>query len=79
MKRFYVIVFLLIAAAACIGLAIAEDSGYELIAYKSFRYESTLWATLALLLVLWLVIWGYQAAGRAGDSVYWSGQSLVAA
>ena len=58
MKRFYVIVFLLIAAAACIGLAIAEDSGYVLIAYKSFRYESSLWATLALLLVLWLVIWG---------------------
>lgn len=58
MRRFYVIVFLLIAAAACIGLAIAEDSGYVLIAYKSFRYESSLWATLALVLVLWLLVWG---------------------
>ena len=58
MRRFYVIVFLLIAAAACIGLAIAEDSGYVLIAYKSFRYESSLWATLALVMVLWLLVWG---------------------
>ena len=52
MKRFYVIVFLLIAAAACIGLAIAEDAGYVLVAYKNFRYESSVWATLALLAVL---------------------------
>ena len=52
MKRFYVIVFLLIAAAACIGLAIAEDAGYVLIAYKNFRYESSVWATLALLALL---------------------------
>ena len=58
MKRLYVIVFLLIAAAACIGLAIAEDTGYVLIAYKSFRYESSVWATLALIVVLWLLIWG---------------------
>ena len=58
MKRLYVIVFLLIAAAACIGLAIAEDAGYVLLAYKSFRYESSVWATLALIVVLWLLIWG---------------------
>ena len=58
MKRFYVIVFLLIAAAACIGLAIAEDAGYVLVAYKNFRYESSVWATLALLAVLWLLLWG---------------------
>lgn len=58
MKRLYVIVFLLIAAAACVGLAIAEDAGYVLIAYKNFRYESSLWATLALLVILGLLIWG---------------------
>ena len=58
MRRFYVIVFLLIAAAACIGLAIAEDAGYVLIAYKNFRYESSVWATLALLAVVWLLVWG---------------------
>ena len=32
MKRLYVIVFLVIAAAAALGLAIAEHSGYVLIA-----------------------------------------------
>ena len=58
MKRFYVIVFLLIAAAACVGLAIAEDAGYVLIAYKKFRYESSLWATLALMVILGLLLWG---------------------
>jgi HemY protein len=61
MKRLYVIVFLAIAAAAALGLAIAEHSGYVLIAYKSFRYESSLWATLALIAVLWLVFWGIKA------------------
>jgi HemY protein len=58
MKRIYVILFLVIAAAALLGLAIAEHAGYVLIAYKSLRYESSLWATLALLAVLWLVVWG---------------------
>lgn len=58
MKRFYVIVFLLLAASACVGLAIAEDAGYVLLAYKNFRYESSVWATLALLLVLGLLVWG---------------------
>ena len=61
MKRLYVIVFLVIVAAAALGLAIAEHSGYVLIAYKSFRFESSLWATLALVAVLWLVFWGIKA------------------
>ena len=60
MKRLYVVVFLVIAAAAALGLAIAEHAGYVLIAYKSFRYESSLWATLALVAVLWLVFWGFK-------------------
>ncbi|SDY65287.1 heme biosynthesis protein HemY [Pseudomonas sp. NFIX28] len=58
MKRLYVILFLVIAASGLLGLAIAEHSGYVLIAYDSFRYESSLWATLALIAVIWLVIWG---------------------
>jgi len=58
MKRLYVIVFLLVAAAACVGLAISEDAGYVLVAYKNFRYESSLWASLAVLVIVWLVIWG---------------------
>lgn len=58
MKRLYVIVFLVIAATAALGLAIAEHSGYVLVAYKSFRYEASLWATLAVIAVLWLLFWG---------------------
>ncbi|CAH0142413.1 Beta-barrel assembly-enhancing protease [Pseudomonas koreensis] len=58
MKRLYVIVFLVIAATAALGLAIAEHSGYVLVAYKGFRYESSLWATLAVIAVLWLLFWG---------------------
>ncbi|MBC3269215.1 MULTISPECIES: heme biosynthesis protein HemY [Pseudomonas] len=61
MKRLYVIVFLVIAATAALGLAIAEHSGYVLVAYKSFRYESSLWATLAVVAVLWLLFWGIKA------------------
>ncbi|EGH33220.1 HemY, partial [Pseudomonas syringae pv. japonica str. M301072] len=56
MKRFYVLLFIAIAAAALIGVAVAEHSGYVLIAYQNFRYESSLWATLALLVVALLVI-----------------------
>ncbi|MGE7959794.1 heme biosynthesis protein HemY [Pseudomonas sp. NPDC089530] len=61
MKRLYVILFLVIAASGLLGLAIAEHSGYVLVAYNSFRYESSLWATLALVAVIWLVIWGIRA------------------
>jgi HemY protein len=56
MKRAYVLLFIVIAAAALIGVAIAEHSGYVLIAYQNFRYESSLWATLGLLFVVWLVL-----------------------
>ncbi|MFJ4144465.1 heme biosynthesis protein HemY [Pseudomonas sp. NPDC089734] len=56
MKRLYVLLFVAIAIAALIGIAIAEHSGYVLIAYQSFRYESSLWATLALIVVFVLLI-----------------------
>ncbi|QAX87583.1 heme biosynthesis protein HemY [Pseudomonas sp. DTU12.3] len=58
MKRLYVIVFLVIAATAALGFAVAQHSGYVLIAYKTFRYEASLWATLAVIAVLWLLFWG---------------------
>lgn len=56
MKRAYLILFAVIVVAALIGVAISEHSGYVLIAYQNFRYESSLWATLALLVVIWLVV-----------------------
>ncbi|MCL6704912.1 heme biosynthesis protein HemY [Pseudomonas sp. T1.Ur] len=61
MKRLYVILFVVIAVAAVLGVAIAEHSGYVLVAYKNFRYEAGLWVTLALLAVLWLAWRGVSA------------------
>lgn len=61
MKRLYVILFVVIAAAALLGVAIAEHSGYVLVAYKNFRYEAGLWVTLALVMVLWLLWWCVRA------------------
>ncbi|MCO8162562.1 heme biosynthesis protein HemY [Pseudomonas sp. 21LCFQ010] len=56
MKRFYILLFIAIAVAALIGVAMAEHAGYVLISYQNFRYESSLWAALGLLLALWLVL-----------------------
>lgn len=56
--RIRLLLIVLVAAAAIAGLAwaFAEHAGYVLIAYKGFRYESSLWAFLAVLAVLWLVL-----------------------
>ncbi|KHK64976.1 heme biosynthesis protein HemY [Pseudomonas frederiksbergensis] len=64
MKRLYVILFVVIAVAAVLGVAIAEHSGYVLVAYKNFRYEAGLWVTLALIAVLWLLWRGISALIR---------------
>lgn len=57
MKRAYLLVVVAIVVATLLGIAVARHSGYVLIAYDSFRYESTLWATLALLVAVVLVVW----------------------
>ena len=54
MIRAVLLIALLVAGASLLGLAIAQGSGYVLIAYQGLRYESSLWLFLALLLVLWL-------------------------
>ncbi|MBA1193018.1 heme biosynthesis protein HemY [Pseudomonas entomophila] len=55
MKRAYLLVVIAIAVAAALGIAIAKHSGYVLIAYGGFRYQSSLWATLGLLLAAFLL------------------------
>jgi HemY protein len=57
MKRAYILLFVAIAISALIGVAVAEHSGYVLIAYQNFRYESSLWATLGLLVFIWLAVY----------------------
>ena len=57
MKRFYVILFLVIAAMVGLGVGVARHPGYVLIDYPHvFRYESGLWSTLLALVALGLVI-----------------------
>ena len=56
---------LIIGALAWLGLAISEHKGYVLFAYKGFRYESTLWAFVLLIVVLCLLVWGLRLAIRA--------------
>lgn len=48
MRRIYLLVLAVVLVATLVGLAISEQAGYVLIAYKSFRYESSLWSFLAL-------------------------------
>ena len=56
MRRIYLLVLAVVLVATLVGLAISEQAGYVLIAYKSFRYESSLWSFLALLAVVWLLV-----------------------
>ncbi|MCJ8170511.1 heme biosynthesis HemY N-terminal domain-containing protein [Atopomonas sediminilitoris] len=50
---------LLIAAPiALVAWALTEHPGYVLLSYKQVRFESSLWIFLALLVVLWFVMWG---------------------
>ncbi|CAG8864600.1 Protein HemY [Pseudomonas fluorescens] len=56
MKRVYLLAVVAIAVAAALGIAIAKHSGYVLIAYGGFRYQSGLWAALGALLAIVLVL-----------------------
>ncbi len=57
MIRAILLLLLVVAATTLLGLAIAEHSGYVLIAWKSFRYESSLWVFLLLVTLAWLLVW----------------------
>ena len=58
MKRTYLILLIVVACAAALGMFIAEHTGYVLISWKSFRYESSLWMFLAVLAVVLTVLYG---------------------
>lgn len=59
MKRVYFWLLLLLGVAALVllGFAIVEHQGYVLFAYKGFRYESSLWAFIAVVLTVWLLLY----------------------
>ncbi|MDH0302549.1 MULTISPECIES: heme biosynthesis HemY N-terminal domain-containing protein [unclassified Pseudomonas] len=56
MKRVYLLAVLAIVIAAALGIAIAKHSGYVLIAYGGFRYQSGLWAALGALVAVILLL-----------------------
>ncbi|MGH8355706.1 MAG: heme biosynthesis HemY N-terminal domain-containing protein, partial [Pseudomonas sp.] len=58
MLRLLLLGLVLLAAAVLLGRLIVEHAGYVLIAYKGFRYESSLWTALALLVGFALLIYG---------------------
>lgn len=58
MKRTYLLLLIVVACAAALGMFIAEHTGYVLISWKSFRYESSLWVFLAVLAVILTVLYG---------------------
>lgn len=80
MNRTFLLFLLAILAAALLGLVVAEEAGYVLIAWKGFRYESTLWVFLALAAGLWALLYGVRlllgllgASGRLVNP--WSGRN----
>ena len=64
MIRAVLLLLLVVAGATALGLAIAEHSGYVLIAWKGLRYESSLWVFLFLLLLAWLLLRGLRGLIR---------------
>lgn len=80
MNRTFLLFLLAILVAALLGLAVAEHAGYVLIAWKGFRYESSLWVFLALGAALWALLYGMRlllglmgASGRLVNP--WSGRN----
>lgn len=57
MKRTYLILLVVVAIAAALGMFIAEHTGYVLISWKSFRFESSLWVFLAVLAVVLAILY----------------------
>ena len=68
MKRRLLWGLVLLAGLLGMGYAlwwlISQDPGYVLLAFKGFRYQSSLWAFLALLLVTGLLGWALRRALR---------------
>lgn len=78
MNRLALLILLVVAAAAALGMAIAQNAGYVLVAYQGFRYEASVWATLALLATLWGLFYGLRFLlgvflGSVGLVNPWSG------
>ena len=56
MSKSYVGVLVVLLIAALLGMAVAEDPGYLLIAWRNISVETSIWVGLAFLLALWMLI-----------------------
>ena len=56
MSKSYVAVLVVLFIAALLGMAVAEDPGYLLIAWRNMSVETSIWVGLAFLLALWLLV-----------------------
>lgn len=56
MKRLAFFLVLLLVIVGAVAWAVSKDPGYVLISYERFRYESSLWIFLGLVLVFWLLV-----------------------
>ena len=56
MMRFAFYLLLLLAVTGAVVWGMTQGTGYVLITFDHFRYESTLWIFLGLLLGLWLLV-----------------------
>lgn len=79
-NRLLLLLLLVIVAAALLGLAVADQAGYVLIAYGGLRFEATFWVFLALCALLAGLVYGARlllrllgASGRVVNP--WSGRN----
>ena len=52
-----IIFFVILLFAVWAGVAMHNDPGYVLVAYKSWSLETTLWATILSILVLFIILY----------------------
>jgi len=56
MSKSYIAILAVVLVAALLGMAVAEDPGYLLIAWRNFSIETSIWVGLGFLLALWLLV-----------------------
>ena len=57
MSKSYVAILAVVLVAALLGMAIAEDQGYLLIAWRNVSIETSIWVGIGFLLACWLLLW----------------------
>ena len=56
MSKSYIAILAVLLVAALLGMAVAEDPGYILIAWRNFSIETSVWVGVGLLLAFWLLL-----------------------